>query len=131
MYRINGEDESTSHSWRQETTVSQVIDCFYKPKPGVEKLANEFQDANDLEAGSQNGIMSTSDRRWLWGSYGRKSDPDGGASLDKVWSKYYDSKEKYDRLVEIKRRVDPNRIFTPNAFGIDAQSAPMIKSLDH
>merc|ERR1712203_1272738 len=67
----------------------------------------------------------------LWGSYGRKSDPDGGASLDAVWDKYYDSKEKYDKLVAIKRRVDPNHIFSSNAFGIDAASAPLIKGVDH
>ena len=38
--------------------------------------------------------------------------------------KYFDSEEKYQKLVQIKRRVDPEYIFTANMFGIDANNAP-------
>ena len=44
--------------------------------------------------------------------------------LDTVWLKYFDSKEKYDKLVDIKRRFDPNYVFTANGMGIDASNAP-------
>merc|ERR1711920_35486 len=131
MYNKCSEDGSTSHSWRDSFRMMQVIDCFYKPKPGVAKLANDYQAGNDDQCGAANGIFCTKDRRVLWGSYGRKSDPSGGASLDAVWDKYYDSKEKYDKLVAIKRRVDPNHIFSANAFGIDASSAPQIRGIGH
>jgi len=131
MYRKCSYDGTTSHSWRDSLRMMQVIDCFYKPKPGVAKRANDYQAGNDIEAGTANGVFCTKDRRVLWGSYGRKTDPGGGASLDAVWDKYYDSKEKYDKLVAIKRRVDPNHVFSANAFGIDASSAPLIKGIDH
>ena len=44
--------------------------------------------------------------------------------LDTVWEKYFDSKEKYDKLVEVKRKFDPNYVFTANGLGIDASNAP-------
>ena len=53
-----------------------------------------------------------------------EDDKDGGASLDSVWEKYFDSEEKYEKLREIKRRVDPNYVFTANQFGVDASNAP-------
>ena len=44
--------------------------------------------------------------------------------MDTVWDKYYDSREKYDRLIAIKRKFDPDYIFTANTFGVDASNAP-------
>ena len=44
--------------------------------------------------------------------------------MDTVWDKYYDSREKYDRLIAIKRRFDPSYVFTANGLGVDATSAP-------
>ena len=49
--------------------------------------------------------------------------------LDSVWDKYFDSKEKYDRLVDIKRRFDPEYVFSANLFGIDAKNAPQNKKM--
>jgi len=131
MYRKCSLDGTTSHSWRDQTTMCQVVDCFYKPKKGVAKLANDYQSGNDQEAGTANGKFCDKDRRVLWGSYARKSDPEGGASLDAVWDKYYDSKEKYDRLCKLKQHIDPDNVFTANAFGVHAKSAPLIKGVDH
>ena len=44
--------------------------------------------------------------------------------LDTVWEKYFDSKEKYEKLMEVKRRFDPEYVFTANGMGIDASNAP-------
>ena len=49
--------------------------------------------------------------------------------MDSVWDKYFDSKEKYERLVNIKRTVDPEYVFTSNLFGVDASNAPESKKL--
>ena len=70
------------------------------------------------------GIHGNEDRRLFWESYGGEGDPDGGANLHSVSDKYFDSEEKYQKLVQIKRRVDPEYIFTANMFGIDANNAP-------
>ena len=64
-------------------------------------------------------------------------DKDGGAILDTVWEKYFDSREKYEKLISIKRRVDPSYIFTANLFGVDATNATnagkkiQIRGIDH
>jgi len=131
MYRQYSLDGITSHSWRDQTTMFQVMDCFYKPKEGVARLANDYQAGNDEEAGTKNGIFCEKDQRFLWGSYARKCDPEGGASLDAVWDKYFDSKAKYDKLCALKRLLDPNNVFTPNAFGVNARGAPLIIGVDH
>ena len=73
-------------------------------------------------------VLCERDIRFLWGSHARYDDPDKGAVLDTVWDKYFDTSEKYEKLREIKRRVDPNYIFTANSFGVDATNAPENKN---
>jgi hypothetical protein len=102
IYRIETETpENTSHSWRTHTTIVQVLDGFYDPrdKEALPKLL-KWQDENDKQA-KEGGLFCDKDRRYLWGSYHRPDDDNQGASLDSVWDKYFDSKEKYDRLVDI------------------------------
>ena len=121
--------QNSSHSWRTDTTIVQVLDGFYDQRDAeaLPKLL-EWQARNDEEA-MEDGIFCEKDRRFLWGSYHRADDEEGGASLDCVWDKYFDSKEKYDRLVDIKRKVDPQYIFTANMFGVDASNAPASKKI--
>ena len=116
------------HSWRQEITMGTTLDCFFQINDDTkldETLvwASQWQAENDTSA-QEGGIFSNVDRRLLWGSYGRISDPEGGANLYKVRDKYYDTEEKYSKLVAIKRQVDPDYIFTANLFGVDANNAP-------
>ena len=47
--------------------------------------------------------------------------------MDAVWDKYFDSREKYDKLIDIKRRVDTEYVFTANMIGVDATNAPKNK----
>ena len=116
--------QDSSHSWRSETTICVILDGFYDPKdPTALQTLLEYQAVNDEEA-KEGGIFCDKDRRHLWGSYHRADDEDGGAVLDSVWDKYFDSKEKYDKLVDIKRKVDPDYVFTANMFGVDASNAP-------
>ena len=41
--------------------------------------------------------------------------------MGRAWLYYHDSKEKYDKLCEIKRKIDLDNVFTPNTFcvGVD------------
>ena len=135
-FRINGSPElhHGCHSWRQEITMGITMDCFYQPKDDKEdsdkslKKAMEWQAENDKES-AEGGLMSNEDMRLLWGSYARAEDLDGGANLHTVREKYYDSEEKYQKLVSIKRKVDPQYVFTANSFGIDANNAPEHKQI--
>lgn len=104
--RSNG----TSYSWRDSTLVA-TLDCFYdfKSFPYTRKTAEEWQSKNDSEGIGPNGIFSKEDRRVLWGSYGEYN-------MGRAWPYYHDSKEKYDKLCEIKRKIDPDGVFTPNTF---------------
>ena len=83
----------------------------------------QFQAENDKSC-QKGGIFANVDRRFLWGPFARLTDPDGGSNLYTVRDKYFDSEEKYNRLVEIKRKVDPKYLFTENMMGVDANNAP-------
>ena len=106
-----------------------LLDCFYEPSNVDEKhdeklkWVQKWQAEND-KCSQEGGIISSEDRRLLWGSYGRSSDPKGGASLHDVRDKYYDTEEKYSKLVAIRRQVYPDFIFTANMFAVDANTAP-------
>ena len=131
MYSRFGADapQNSSHSWRDESRMCLLLDGFYAPhNEEALKTVLKWTAVND-EAANVGGIFCDKDRRVLWGSYSRLHDNDGGANLDSVWDKYFDSKEKYDKLVLIKRRVDPEYLFTANAFSVDASNAPKEKRL--
>ena len=127
MFRKYGEayPQNSCHSWRNELTAFQAMDAFYDPrKSGALAAVLKWQEENDKCTG-EGGVYCEKDLRMLWGSYGRiKDDEEAGTNLELVWDKYYDAKEKYDRLVSIKRKFDPKYIFTANAFGVDANNAP-------
>ena len=86
------------------------------------------QEANTSIFSDEVYVFCERDIRFLWGSHARYDDPDKGAVMDTVWDKYFDTSEKYEKLREIKRRVDPNYIFTANSFGVDATNAPKDKN---
>ena len=126
------------HSWRQELSLVQVFDFFYKPvKEFLHDPENDtnlqvglaWQAENDKSAGP-GGFFSKYDRRLLWGSYARLTDPDHGASLDLLHDRYFDTEEKYNDLVAIKKNVDSKHIFTPNLFAVGANCAPKGRQLE-
>ncbi|ETN43375.1 uncharacterized protein HMPREF1541_02534 [Cyphellophora europaea CBS 101466] len=106
-------DNGTAYSWRKDTTVVQTLDCFHW---SVKRdAALDWQKQNDQTGIGRAGIFSKEDRRVLWGSY-------GDFDLDKVWKSYYEDEAKYRKLGEIRARVDPDGIFTPNTFAVKRAS---------
>jgi hypothetical protein len=99
-------DGSTSYSWR-DSTVAITLDCFFEPSG--KKTAEEWHKINDAEGIGRNGKFCKTSRRVLWGSW-------GNFDLDASWSYYYDDRAKYERLRKTRQRVDPDGVFTPNAF---------------
>ena len=72
-----------------------ILDAFYDPlDEKAKEFAKSWADKNDYEAARENGggIFSEFDRRFLWSTFGKTSDPDMGAILDSVWNKYFDSR---------------------------------------
>lgn len=100
-------DNGTSFSWRDSSLVC-TLDCFYEGDKARER-AVEWHRINDAESIGPQGNFSKQDKRVLWGSYGE-------FDLDQVWNHYFEDREKYERLREVRRRADPDGVFTPNTF---------------
>ncbi|KAF9357052.1 hypothetical protein BGX34_009625 [Mortierella sp. NVP85] len=103
----NGAKGDTSISWRDSSYIFP-FDIFYKPEG--KETALKWQERNDREAIVEGKFSKQEDRRYIWGSH----------DLDLIAAKkfYFDSDEKFNRLVSIKNRVDPQGLFTPNDFCI-------------
>jgi len=104
---LSDPNNEMSFSWR-DSTYACTMDVFYRAE--AKKKAKEWVDKNDAEAVGPNGHFSKQDRRLLWGS--RDLD------LEAAREYYYDSNEKYNRLSNIKKTVDPNFVFTANKFAV-------------
>ena len=92
---FKADEEFSAHSWRKEFNYTAAIDAFYDPFDiKAKEFAMKWAQRNDFEAAREGGggIFSEFDRRFLWSTFGKKSDPDNGAILDSVWNKYFDSK---------------------------------------
>jgi len=109
QYRKKAETGETAYSWRKDSTVCCVVDCFHQDNDNAKYLAQQWQQQNDEGALGPNGRFSKEDKRVLWGSYGTRN-------LNSAWPAYYENEAKYKRLCELKKRVDPKGVLTPNAF---------------
>ena len=66
-----------------------VMDVFYDPQDEAAKeFARQWAVQNDEEVTN----WSEFDRRFLWSTFGKASDPDQGEVMDTVWDKYFDSR---------------------------------------
>ncbi len=113
-FRTLGADGATAHSWRADSTVVCLLDCYYdehrRCATPPRQHAIEWQATND-EGALGRKLFSDEDRRLFFG-------PWGDTDLGEVWPRYLDSRAKYDRLLAIKRRVDPAGVFSANSFGV-------------
>src|SRR6185437_9662274 len=115
QFSRKGLSGATANSWRTDSTVVCQMQCFYdehgRHPRSPKEAALEWQSKNDEGAIGQ-AIFSSEDRRLFWGPWS------GDTDLRVVWQHYIESREKYDRLRAIKHRLDPARLFSPNAFAI-------------
>ena len=88
--KTHRENPHGCHSWRNDTVQAVVLDAFYDPfKENAYEFAKNWALENDNYA--VEGTFSDYDRRFLWSTFGKSSDPDNGVVLDSVWDKYFDS----------------------------------------
>ncbi|EPS40947.1 hypothetical protein H072_5169 [Dactylellina haptotyla CBS 200.50] len=104
-------DNGTSFNWR-DSSLCVTADAFYGP--GHKQTALDWHTINEQEGIGPNGKFCKTDRRVHWGSF-------GDYDLNKVWDVYYDNQEKYERLVKIRAKADPDGLFTPNTFSVARQ----------
>ncbi|KAH7040904.1 uncharacterized protein B0I36DRAFT_311732 [Microdochium trichocladiopsis] len=111
QFRAN-KDNGTSYAWR-DSRITQVLDCFYEPNPKAKAMAEAWQAKNDeVMTGPDSSFSKNAERATLWGSY------DWDLGDEKIWRKYYDSKEVYERIGRARGKADPNGTFTPNPFSV-------------
>ena len=124
-YRTHGTGDTTAHSWRGDTTLVCLLDCFYPdegpdegPGPTPWRLEAELwqRDNDTLFLGERR--FATEDRRFSWGSY-------GDVDMARVWPCYVEGADRYSRLQRIKQRVDPAGRFTSHAFGVRPPAAEL------
>lgn len=114
----NPQKHDTAYSWRDDTTVMLVMDCFYVPTFDGWQFAEIWQAENDIVfKGPHSSFAPNLDRRVLWGSYAANKDE---KSLDTAHRFYFEDEKKYKKLQRIKASVDPGNMLTPNAFAIRA-----------
>lgn len=109
-------DANSAYSWRTDTKICQIMDCFYD-QPSIFgdpfQTATDWQLTNDAQGIGPNGKFCQSDRRYFWGSFGDKV-------LDNAWQHYFEDQAKYNKLKLIKSQCDPSGVFTPNPFCVGA-----------
>ncbi|KAH9219668.1 hypothetical protein DL95DRAFT_483904 [Leptodontidium sp. 2 PMI_412] len=105
-------NNGTSYSWR-DSTVCQVLDCFYQEGEEGKALAKGWQEVNDKLMCGKDSPFSKQDKRVLWASY-------GDWDMDKSWPFYYEDKAKYERIGVQRQLADPHGTFTPNPFCVKA-----------
>ena len=109
-FYLNGLENKTALSWR-DSTFLVCLDTFGLDVTQMQK----FQEETDKELiGTEGALLGNEDRRLIWGSHDK--------DLPANHQYYYESKEMYDRLCEIKKKIDPDNVFTPNRFCVGASS---------
>jgi len=101
-----------------------AFDVFYDPKVdgALEKTIDFTNDvAADVINNNVNLWEDGKERRLILGPMLVNEEQ---PVLDDMWDLYYDSEEDYHRLLEIKKHLDPDHIFTPNRFCVGATSCP-------
>ena len=58
----------------------------------LQEFAQQWAEENDDLFSGEESPCSQHDRRLLWSTQGRRTDPDQGAVMDAVWDKYFDSR---------------------------------------
>jgi len=98
---LENKTNGTGYNFREYSHL--VFDIFYYNKDTAIKYIKEIDKT------------AKTDKRVFWGSYIKE---DECLTQTLFSEKYYDSKEKYDRILKIKNKYDSNKIFSPNNFCI-------------
>jgi len=102
-------DGKTSYSWRSYEDGAVMLDCtvFFDPhRTTHDKIEEAYPKCFYSDEWKQ---------RMIWAPAFRYHEE---RSLDKNWKQFFDSEEKYKRILHTKHKVDPERIFTPNPYRV-------------
>ena len=108
----NGKAGITSYSWREQALAMSndsfyLVSWFYRD---AHEKAEQWQRENDEAFIEQKGFADVDMRMFAYTF--------GDRVLEDVWSYYYDSPEKYERLRRIKGMLDPDGLFSADDFSL-------------
>lgn len=117
--RTNAETNPTSVAWRDTTLL-----CFqYVHYDNTTYLGQDWSEPREFSeawvararagAVGPRGIIGVDDRRW-------NAFPTQDTDLDQERKHYFQSAAVYERVLGIKRALDPHDVFTPNLFCVGA-----------
>ncbi len=101
-----------------------AFDLFYDPEiPEAMEIAKQFRDemADEMLDKRLNFWEDGKERRLILAPM---LIHDEKPILDYSWHLYYDNREVYERVLDIKRKIDPDHIFTANLFCVGATECP-------
>jgi FAD/FMN-containing dehydrogenase len=115
-----GSDGRTSVPFR-DSTLWIEIDAFYDPTYEFlgctpQATAQTWANSMDASAFGPNGVLGDQYRKLIWA-------PNGDRDLDRVRDLYFESEAVYQRILAVKRRIDPSHVFTANLFCVGASTA--------
>lgn len=85
----------------RDSIVPVVFDIFYGE--GFESLAEDYQDR--MTSILSDTVKEKDTLRYAWGTF-------GDTDINNVWPYYYDDEATYNRLREIKSKIDPEDVFS-------------------
>jgi FAD binding domain len=120
------EENPTALGWRN-MTCNVMLDGFYNThnvlgRPWLEPKQTliQWQQVNQEQlVGSSESSFSTRDCRYLFDAFDDNIEL-GQVDLDALHQHFYNSEETYQRLLALKKKLDPTHVFTPNLFGVGA-----------
>ena len=118
-----GDDGRTCHPWRKQIFYQNSFDVFYdadadvageqaKKRAEAQALIDQADKLHlsQVFAGAKDGVP-VRQLAYSW----------GGVDIERDWSSYYAGRrDVYERLRKVKKRVDPDNIFTASKMNIKA-----------
>ena len=116
--RLNALSNPTSVTWLRQMSIFSMFYVHYdctdylgRDWPEPRRITEDWIEATTASATGPTGALGTKDHRM-------KAFPNpASGDLDQF---YFESEDEWRRLLNIKRKVDPNDVFTPNLFCIGA-----------
>lgn len=100
MHRHNPNKKYTACA-RRNVTIGIVFDIFYT-NDRAKDTALKYQET--MRQLLEDEVHEGEKVRFIWGSY-------GCTDMSKVWENYYDNRDLYSRLQDIKKKVDGSDVF--------------------
>jgi len=111
------DDGKTAVSFRYSSSTAATT--FFFPE-AQRALAAKWDEENHQIYITRDKVFSPVDHRFVWC-------PWESWNMDENWDKFFDSREKYERVLATKRKEDPFDVFTPNLFCVGASTCEKMR----